>query len=120
MSNMTDTGGLCSDLAKIEGEEIVIRIPLAAIPYAASIAFDEAGYDVDEDTGATRMRVTDARTFAQGMLWALNHEGEDGSTPVHYLLDRAVIEAAEQGTEGLESVVSTPPVEPQNSASGEK
>jgi hypothetical protein len=100
---MDEQIGLGSDLAKIEGDEIVIRVPIAAIPHAAKIAFDEANYDIDDDTNETRMVVTDAAAFALGMIDALNQESEDGSTPIHYLLDRAVVYAAEQGTEGIES-----------------
>lgn len=98
----TDAIGLGSDLAKLEGDEIVIRVPLAAIPHAAKIAFEEANYSVDESTGETSMVVTNARTFALDMIRELNAESEDGSTPIHYLLDRAVIDASEGGSEGVD------------------
>jgi hypothetical protein len=93
--------GLGSDLARLEGDDIVIRVPLSAIPFAAEVAFGEANYDCDE-FGFPRMVVTAVRTFAYGMLRELNREAEDGSTPIHLLLDKAIIGAAEQGTEGLE------------------
>ena len=98
---MTDAVGLGSELAKLEGDEIVIRVPLAAIPFAAEVAMGEVNYDCDE-FGVPRMVVTDPRTFAYGMLRELNREAEDGSTAIHLLLDKAVIGAAEQGAEGLQ------------------
>ena len=98
---MTEVPDYPCPLAKIEGDEIVIRLPIAAISFAAKIAFEEGNYDVDDDTGEARMVVTDPAAFAIGLLYELNREGEDGSTPLHYLLDKAIIDAAEQGTEGL-------------------
>lgn len=107
MSNLTETGGLDSELAKIEGDEIVIRIPLAAIPYAASLALSEHGYAIDEATAETRVVITDTRKFAEDMLRALNEESEDGSTRVHLTLDAAVCIAYEQGSEGAEERAAT-------------
>lgn len=100
MSNVTETGGLVSNLAKIEDDEIVIRVPFAAIPYAASLALSEHGYSVDERTAETRITVTDARQFAEDMVRAMNTESEDGTTRVHILLDAAVCIAYENGSEG--------------------
>lgn len=100
MSNVTETGGLVPDLAKIEGDEIVIRVPLAAIPYAASLALSEAHINTD-DNGDTRVAITDPAVFAADMVRALNREKhEDGSTAIHLLLDEAVLEAFENGSEG--------------------
>ncbi|MFN3464449.1 MAG: hypothetical protein ACK4X1_10260 [Terricaulis sp.] len=93
-----DCGG---PLASIEYGEIIIRVPISALPHAAKIAFEDANYDCNEISGETRMRVNDPALFAAGIVRALNEESEDGSTPVHLLLDRAVLVAAEQGSEGL-------------------
>lgn len=40
--------------------------------------------------------------FAKDVVRALRDEGEDGSTPVHYLLDKAIAEVMENGSEGLD------------------
>lgn len=99
MSNQADAVGLPPPLAKIEGDEIVIRVPLAAIPHAAQLALSEHGYSTD-DNAWTRIQITDPRTFAADMCRAMNDESEDGSTRVHLLLDAAVCVAYEQGSEG--------------------
>lgn len=93
--------GLPPPLAKIEGDEIVIRVPLAAIPHAAQLALSEHGYSTD-DNAWTRIEITDPRAFAADMCRAMNDESEDGSTRVHLLLDAAVCIAYEQGSEGAE------------------
>lgn len=46
-----------------------------------------------------KLNVTDAKGFAQDVLHELQREQEDGTTPVHLLLDKAADEAAEQGSE---------------------
>ena len=84
-------------LASIEGEEIVIRVPIGAIATAAVVSFDEAfGFEQHD------FRITDAAVFAPAMVDALNDEEEDGTTPIDKLLDAAVIAAMEAGAEGAE------------------
>ena len=46
--------------------------------------------------------ITDETVFAQAICDALEDEEEDGSTPVHRLLDAAADSAIEQGCEGIE------------------
>lgn len=48
------------------------------------------------------MVVSDADRFAKDVLLELEREEEDGSTPVHLLLDKAIYQASEQGSEGLD------------------
>lgn len=90
-------------LAKIEGDEIVIRLPIAAIPFAASVAFTECNYDLDDD-GEPKMEVSDADAFAPYLVTALSADSEDGTTPVHQLLDRMIVAACEQGAEGVTDI----------------
>lgn len=87
-------------IAKIEDDEIVIRLPIAAIPFAASVAFVECNYDLDDD-GEPKMEVSDAVVFAPYLATALSQESEDGTTPVHKLLDQMIVEACERGAEGV-------------------
>lgn len=47
------------------------------------------------------MNVEDIKVFAESMVRALREEQEDGTTPVHYLLDAAANWCFEQGEEGL-------------------
>lgn len=46
--------------------------------------------------------VSDAEEFAKDVRNALQAEEEDGSTPVSRLLDEAIQEAVEQGSEGID------------------
>lgn len=46
--------------------------------------------------------VTDKKAFVQSIVDRLLYEEEDGSTPVHRMLDQAAIDAVEDGCEGIE------------------
>lgn len=82
--------------AKIEGDEIVIRIPIAAIETAAPHAWDDQyGF------GNHSISVSDPATFAKELVLELNRESETGVTLVHRALDQACVNAAENGAEGL-------------------
>lgn len=83
-----------SDLARIEGDEIVIRITIADLPAIVENAAFHNAYP--------RWRVTNAREFATDLVYALNAEREDGTTRVHLMLDGAINHAAEYGAEGIE------------------
>lgn len=82
------------DLASIEADQIVIRVPILAVPFAASVAFDEA-------YGEHGYSVTDAAEFARAIVGELRAEEEDGTTLVHRMLDKASTRALENGAEGI-------------------
>lgn len=81
--------------AKIEGEDIVIRVAVSALPQVVEGAWT-AGYM------ETRFKVTDAPTFAKELVSELNAESEDGTTAIHKMFDACINEAIEQGAEGIE------------------
>jgi hypothetical protein len=54
------------------------------------------------------MEVSDAAAFAPYLVTALSEESEDGTTMIHKMLDRAIIDACEQGAEGVSDVSSQP------------
>jgi hypothetical protein len=81
--------------AIIEGDEIVIRIPLSALPRAVENAGDACG---------ANLKLTDAAAFAPEFVRELNREEENGDTPIYKLLDRAIMDAWENGAEGIEEV----------------
>jgi len=87
---------------KIENEELVIRLGISALCTAVRQCsiIDSAVMDADGDEGA--VEITDEMVFAQAILEALEREEEDGSTPVHQMLDSAAEYAIEQGCEGIE------------------
>ena len=79
------------ELAKVENDEIVIRIPIQSLSGQAYQGLEQVG--VEEDGGM------DYEALAITLVSELNSEAEDGSTPVNYMLDAAVISAAEDGAD---------------------
>lgn len=81
-------------LANIEGEQVVIRVPISGLPHAASVAWDE-------QYGDHNLFVENLDEFAKEFVRYLNAEEEDGTTVLHRAFDKAVIEATEQGGFGI-------------------
>src|SRR5688572_14631178 len=54
------------------------------------------------ETNKYAMVVSNPLQFAKDVKHELEHEGEDGSTPLHLLLDKMIEEAANNGSEGLD------------------
>lgn len=75
--------------------QIIITVPFDTLPIACQVAFDEAFEQHD-------LRVTNADAFAKELYTELCREDEDGTTLVHEMLDRAVINAVENGADGVE------------------
>ena len=71
--------------------DIIIRIPGAYLRHHV-----RASEDFEEGS-----RVTNTKVFSDEILRALNDEQEDGTTPVHQMLDAVVLEAIENGAEGI-------------------
>ncbi len=92
---------MMSELANIEGDQIVIHIPIAALTDACKIAWDDE-YG-EEDHGVV---VIDAAVFAPDFVRELNEEDEEGTTLVHLMLDKAAIRAADNGAEGLSETMT--------------
>lgn len=82
-----------TELAKIEGDEIVIRIPKSSLSGAAYQGLDQLGIE-DEDE-------VDWNALAIDMVSELNREEEDGTTLVNLALDQALINAGENGSSAL-------------------
>lgn len=83
-------------LVSIEQSEIVIRVPVHALPDAAATAFDRHyGFDVRSAS------VVDAAAFAVELAEELLREDENGDTHVTRMLDLACIKAEQAGAEGL-------------------
>lgn len=85
------------DLANIEGDEIVNRIKIATIPMAFEVALE----------GEDDCKLVDAARFAPGLVLELNREQENGDTPVHRILDHAILQALEMGAEGVDYDLKT-------------
>lgn len=79
-----------------EDEEIVIRIPVSAIPYCVTVACDEH-YGFEQHN----IRVENLDEFKKEFLNALQEESETGETVLHYAFDKAIIDCVENGAFGL-------------------
>lgn len=77
-------------MCRIEGDEIVIRLKIEALPGA--LAGGPHGL---------WMRVTNSGDAAKAMVRVLEAEEEDGTTPVHRLFDDAMLHALENGEDGF-------------------
>lgn len=88
------------ELARVEGREIVIRVPIAALRDAFA-SIDAARDEHDR----VRLRVADVVEFADEVCEWLNYESEDGSTPVTDAFDQAMAACVNFGfASGVEEV----------------
>jgi hypothetical protein len=83
------------DLVKLENGKITIEIAVDALPQIVEGAWAAGGMD-------TRYQVTDPKKFAEDLVRELRSEAEDGTTCVHTMFDAAILEAIEQGADGIE------------------
>ena len=56
----------------------------------------------DGEKDGPGFKITDAKVFAQDVMYAMNRESEDGSTLLTRMLDQATLNALESGSEGIE------------------
>jgi hypothetical protein len=78
----------------VRGDRLVISVGIATLASASSEPVgDHFGGD---------LVVEDQQTFATEIARQLSHEKEDGTTPVHLMLDAAIIAAVEDGCDGVD------------------
>jgi hypothetical protein len=82
--------------AKIEGDQIIIRLDISALPVIVS-----GGWACN---ALPPLKVTDSGGFAKDLCRALNDENEEGTTPLHRVIDKAVLTAVEQGAFGIDEI----------------
>lgn len=70
----------------VDRDQLVIRIGVSTLAYAVQNGEDWTG------------EIIDSKGFARDVVNVLLDEREDGTTPVHLLLDAAAQEAANQGS----------------------
>ena len=68
--------------------ELVIAIGVETLAFACT----------NKDNGSPPVTVVDAALFAHDVATALKDEAEDGTTPVHLMLDKACEAAIEMGS----------------------
>jgi hypothetical protein len=77
-------------------ENIFITIPISALKFAAAVAFNnECGFENH------KYFIEDEKEFAKSLYYELTREEENGDTLVDLMLDKATINALEQGAEGI-------------------
>lgn len=76
--------------------KIVIELPLSTLRVALH------GSPLNSDCyGNPAYRVTDKDMFGDAIVEALEREEDDGTTPLHRLFDAAILDAIEDGCEGV-------------------
>jgi hypothetical protein len=82
--------------AKIENDQIVIRVPITALENAVTYAWDnEYGFKQHA------LYIEDVNEFAKELVRALNTEEENGETLITKAFDKATINATENGAFGI-------------------
>jgi hypothetical protein len=82
-----------SGRAVIEGDDIVIRVAISALP----VILEGIGGMFDD-----HYVVSDLKEFARDIVYELNREEEDGTTQIHRLFDKGIEEAIEQGSNAVD------------------
>lgn len=94
------TGLAPTELVQIEGDDIVIRVSLAALIFASEhgclCTFSQLKSDF------VKVKIIDPVQWRGAIVRALRREQENGDTPVHLMLDDALKYAVDQGEEGIE------------------
>lgn len=86
--------------AKLEGDELVIRIGIDTLAWAAEAERRETcfwEYDEVRDY-VQKWKIVDDRGWAEDVLHELKREEEDGSSPLTNLLDKMSEKALDQGS----------------------
>ena len=83
---------------RITGGVLTISIGVETLKYVAE--HHEEFWQPQTDKYA--LVVSNVNQFAKDVRNELEREEEDGSTPVHLMLDKAIYQAVEQGSEGID------------------
>ena len=91
--------------AAIEGDQLVIRIGLDTLAWAAErcpkFRNEELVLQGKQEDLGPYVIVENKLELARDGVRELEREEEDGSTPLHYLLDEAIEKAYEEGSTGF-------------------
>lgn len=83
------------------GGRLTISIGVSTLAHAANLS-DAFERDDDDFDLPPKYQVVDEDVFANEVLRALEHEGEDGITPIHRLFDAAFQRAVDDGCDGVD------------------
>jgi hypothetical protein len=79
----------------VEGDELVIRIGVSTLEFAAYQTETFTPWNDKYNDWVPEFKIVDRHEFARGVSYALQDEGEDGSTPLTRLLDECFLRAVE-------------------------
>lgn len=86
-------------MKKISGSGKDLKVRIEKGQLIISIGIDTLAFAFDNGEYAYELfKVSNIKGFAKDVLYELLREEEDGTTPVHRLLDEVCNEAAEQGS----------------------
>lgn len=88
-----------TELCFLKDGALQIVIPLENLRYAAE---HHPGLDETADERVPTLKITNLETLAKDVVRAINDEAEEGSTPLIRMLDAAIVDAVESGTEGID------------------
>lgn len=83
-------------------EEVVIRVGIDTLAWAFDHMGENNPYDEEVHDFVQTWKVTDPSEFAKDVVGELTREEEDGTHPLHLLLDQACNAAADQGSLGID------------------
>lgn len=88
-------------ICKIEGDDLVIRIPVSAIATAAEYILPDL-LQIDPMRCEHPVKVTDQVVWADEVVDTLLEEDEIGQTRITKMFNQAFLHALEYGAEGIE------------------
>jgi hypothetical protein len=88
--------------AEVIGEQLVIRVGIATLVFAAEHSTDWNPYDDLHGRFVQAFRVEDSAAFAKDIAGKLLDDREDGSTPLGDLLDTMSMKVVQDGELSIE------------------
>ena len=86
----------------ISNGELIIAVGIDCLASAIAAGNDFHHFDEEKDEYIRNFAITDAKEFAQDVMLALQHEEEDGSTPLSKLFDEMGQAAIDDGSTGVD------------------
>ena len=83
----------------IENNQVVIRIGISTLAFSAH---ERENNEYCEEDNRPKWRIVDERQFAKDVLYAMQIEKEDGSTPLTDFLDDMIEDALDEGSIAVE------------------
>ena len=89
---------------EVKEDQLVISIGIDTLAYCFDHSEFAAPFDEEECEWVPKYKVISPAEFAKDVMYELDREEEDGSTPLNLLLDKMCEEAANNGSLGIEEV----------------